>query len=130
MVFPLLVWAALQPTSTCATNPRCVSGDSGRTMPTDSKRILPQVIRVVEQAGASILKYYRSQVEVIYKKDQSPLTEADLVAHRMIVKELKRLTPRIPIISEESEPPGFELLANRRESQSTTSGISDPAPKR
>lgn len=42
---------------------------------------------------------------VQHKADQSPLTEADLAAHRLIIDGLKRHTPTVAVISEESFRP-------------------------
>ena len=36
------------------------------------------------------------------KNDRSPLTSADLASHRLITESLKKLTPDIPVLSEES----------------------------
>lgn len=48
------------------------------------------------------------------KADQSPLTEADLAAHRLIVEGLTRHTPEMPVISEESfQPDQMCTLGNR-----------------
>ncbi len=66
------------------------------------------LIEIVERAGAAILEVYESDFEVENKADESPLTKADLAAHEIIVAGLAELTPDIPIVSEESEPPGFE----------------------
>ncbi len=62
-----------------------------------------QVIEIARQAGESILSVYHSDtIDIWQKADHSPLTEADLLAHRTIVNGLNQLTPEIPIISEES----------------------------
>src|SRR5690606_18685317 len=45
---------------------------------------------------------YGTDFEASAKGDDSPLTEADLRAHRLIVAELARLTPGLPVLSEES----------------------------
>lgn len=66
-----------------------------------------QLVVIVEAAGAAILKVYNTNFEVQTKNDESPLTQADLAAHRVIVAGLEALTPQIPIISEESAPPAF-----------------------
>jgi 3'(2'), 5'-bisphosphate nucleotidase len=51
---------------------------------------------------------YRSGDYTISEKtDQSPVTEADLLSHRYITRNLKTLFPGIPIISEESSLKGF-----------------------
>jgi 3'(2'), 5'-bisphosphate nucleotidase len=44
---------------------------------------------------------YASDFAVERKDDRSPLTEADLAAHRIIVAGLARLTPEWPVLSEE-----------------------------
>ncbi len=59
------------------------------------------------QAGEAILQVYNSDFQVENKADDSPLTQADLASHQIIVDGLARVTPDIPIISEESVPPDF-----------------------
>ena len=60
-------------------------------------------LRVIcQNASDAILQvYHAANVESITKADCSPLTAADLAAHRIILDGLKVLTPTIPIISEE-----------------------------
>jgi len=61
------------------------------------------VVGIAHRAGAAIMEVYRSDdVGQTSKTDNSPLTLADLAAHRIIVEELTRLTPEIPILSEEA----------------------------
>ncbi len=60
------------------------------------------VIAIAREAGNAIMQVYAGRIAVESKDDNSPLTEADLAAHRVIVQELQRLTPEIPILSEES----------------------------
>ncbi len=67
------------------------------------------VIAVAEAAAADILDVYACDFEVARKQDASPLTEADLAAHRRIVAGLSTLTPDIPVLSEESAEACFEL---------------------
>ena len=62
---------------------------------------------IVLQAGKEILQVYNTEFAVQTKQDESPLTQADLAAHQVIVAGLKQLTPDNPIISEESELPAF-----------------------
>lgn len=64
---------------------------------------LDHVIAIAKQAGAAILQVYATDFSVKRKSDDSPLTQADLAAHDVIVQALKLLTPDIPILSEESE---------------------------
>ena len=62
------------------------------------------VALLARRAAEAILAIYAAPVTAVLKADQSPLTEADLVAHRLIVKGLAALTPALPVLSEESEP--------------------------
>ena len=66
------------------------------------------LIDLAAAAGREILKVYDTSFDVTTKEDASPLTEADLRAHRVIVDGLRELTPEVPVISEEAEPPLFE----------------------
>lgn len=65
------------------------------------------LVLIVEDAGAAIMEVYNSNFEVQTKSDESPLTQADLAAHQVIVRGLQALSPQLPIISEESTPPEF-----------------------
>jgi 3'(2'), 5'-bisphosphate nucleotidase len=65
---------------------------------------LPDVTRIAREAGVTILQIYNAaDVQVDFKADDSPLTQADLASHQHIVASLKALTPDIPVLSEESE---------------------------
>ena len=66
------------------------------------------LIELAAAAGREILEVYETSFDVTTKDDASPLTEADLRAHRVIVDGLRELTPEVPVISEEAEPPPFE----------------------
>lgn len=57
---------------------------------------------IARRAAGAILEVYQSEFAVRHKDDQSPLTAADLAAHRLIVAELAALTPQWPVLSEES----------------------------
>jgi 3'(2'), 5'-bisphosphate nucleotidase len=67
-----------------------------------------QLIDIVSRAGAAILEVYQGEIEVTNKSDASPLTQADLAAHEIIVRGLAEATPDVPIVSEESEAPSFD----------------------
>jgi len=60
------------------------------------------VIAIARDAGAAIMEVYRQDFTVEHKDDRSPLTQADLAAHRIIVAGLEKLTPDVPVLSEES----------------------------
>ena len=46
------------------------------------------------------------------KPDHSPVTEADLAAHQLIAAELRRLTPGVPVLSEEAAEVDFETRSS------------------
>lgn len=60
------------------------------------------VIGIAQDAAAAIMQVYASGFDVVLKADESPVTAADLAAHHCIVDGLSRLTPDLPILSEES----------------------------
>jgi len=70
--------------------------------------LLPGVRAIAEDAGEAIMQVYSREFEVEDKADDSPLTEADLAAHRIIVAGLEALTPSTPCLSEEGEAVEFE----------------------
>ena len=62
-----------------------------------------KIINIAQNAGRKILQIYNKEsFDYQLKTDNSPLTEADIAAHDLIEKELKIITPKIPVISEES----------------------------
>lgn len=71
-------------------------------MSLDLPELLLPVRDIAVAAGERILEVYGRDFQVESKDDKSPLTEADLAAHRHIVAALGALTPDIPILSEES----------------------------
>lgn len=69
--------------------------------------MLDALSEIATAAGQAILEHYDKPVPVDYKSDDSPLTAADLAAHRVIAAGLEKLAPEIPVISEESGLPDF-----------------------
>jgi 3'(2'), 5'-bisphosphate nucleotidase len=68
-----------------------------------SPKLLEEVAGIARQAAAEILAVYASgDAGTTLKGDDSPLTQADLRAHRLIASALDRLTPDIPMLSEEA----------------------------
>lgn len=59
-------------------------------------------IGIARDAGAAIMAVYAQDFDVELKSDHSPLTAADMAAHRIICAGLAALTPNIPVLSEES----------------------------
>jgi 3'(2'), 5'-bisphosphate nucleotidase len=71
--------------------------------------LLPHVVAVARAAGRAIMAVYRTDFDVRYKDDASPLTTADLAANRVIADGLRALTPELPLVSEEQAHAPFEV---------------------
>ncbi len=69
-------------------------------------------VDIARDAGKAILDIYTTNFEVEEKEDKSPLTAADLASHHLILSRLTKLTPDIPILSEESAKLPFEERAS------------------
>ena len=66
------------------------------------ERLVAAAAAIAGDAAAAILAVYETPFEVVEKDDRSPLTAADLAAHRVIVEGLRQLTPELPVLLEES----------------------------
>ena len=65
--------------------------------------IIPQLESLTRSLFPEILAIYKDpHFKTEHKKDGSPVTEADMVAHRAIIKFLEKNYSNIPIVSEES----------------------------
>lgn len=64
---------------------------------------IESLIALVQQAGVAVMDIYQEDFSIAQKSDNSPLTEADLAAHHILVDGLFKLTPQIPVLSEESD---------------------------
>lgn len=60
-----------------------------------------KVLQIAKQAGDKIMTIYDKDFAIYEKQDTSPLTEADLAAHKCIVSGLEAISS-LPILSEES----------------------------
>ncbi|NNG04397.1 MAG: 3'(2'),5'-bisphosphate nucleotidase CysQ [Inquilinus sp.] len=68
--------------------------------------LLRDLLALCRQADAAILRHYRAGTEGQSKADGSPVTIADTDSEAIILAGLKRLTPDIPIVSEERAAEG------------------------
>jgi len=69
---------------------------------------LEAVLEVAQEAGERIMEVYATDFNVEHKDDKTPLTQADMAAHNTIVAGLKKITPTLPVLSEESAQIPFE----------------------
>ncbi|SLM64391.1 MULTISPECIES: 3'(2'),5'-bisphosphate nucleotidase CysQ [Dickeya] len=65
--------------------------------------MLEQICQLAREAGDAIMHVYNGQqpLELEHKKDASPVTAADLAAHRVIARGLAAHFPDVPMLSEE-----------------------------
>ena len=63
--------------------------------------LLQGVIQLAHAAGDAILPFWRADVAVTAKADNSPVTAADVAAHHVLLDGLTALDPSIPVLSEE-----------------------------
>ncbi len=75
---------------------------------TDPCQYLDGVRAIALEAGRCILDVYERGFDVAEKADGSPLTAADRGAQEVIAAGLKRLSPDVPLLSEESAAAAFE----------------------
>ena len=68
----------------------------------DRMQLRETLMQLVRKAGVAIMTVYAQDFGVETKADDSPLTEADMSSHRVLVAGLEALSPALPIISEES----------------------------
>ena len=78
-----------------------------RPDPTTLSQLLEHAIVLARETGREIMRVYREGFDVHEKLDKTPLTTADLAAHRCILRGLGILEPHYPVISEESDAQPF-----------------------
>ena len=67
-------------------------------------KLTHDIIKIAKDAGFAILKVYKNpNIEVNLKDDDSPLTIADKASNEIITNALQKLTPEVPILSEEGK---------------------------
>ncbi len=69
------------------------------------------IMALSREAGECILEVYDTDFDVTHKSDNTPLTAADIAAHNSILEALGKLTPDVPVLSEESTGIPFEERA-------------------
>ena len=74
----------------------------------DLQQLLTGVLSIAREAGDTIMAIYNRDFSVQQKKDETPVTEADMAAHAVIDDGLEELAPEYPVLSEESAAIRFE----------------------
>ncbi len=77
-----------------------------------TERVISDVIEISEKAGNEILNVYNRDIDVQYKDDKSPITEADRISHHIILEGLKKINTNVPVLSEEGKDIPYEKRMN------------------
>ena len=81
-------------------------------MPTHEAPAIAEIVAVARAAGDVVLDVYHSgSITAASKSDSSPLTDADLRAHHLIVSRLAGLQPALPVLSEEASELSYATRA-------------------
>jgi 3'(2'), 5'-bisphosphate nucleotidase len=73
----------------------------------DKNGLALEFAQLCSEAGAAIMKIYATDFEARGKDDNSPVTDADEIAEKIILAGLSKLVPGIPVLAEESFAAGF-----------------------
>ncbi len=71
--------------------------------------LLPKLISLTSVTGETIMSLQKKSSDFIVKSDSTPLTQADNASHNLIADALEKITPDIPILSEESKETSFSV---------------------
>jgi 3'(2'), 5'-bisphosphate nucleotidase len=67
---------------------------------------LATLVAIAHDAGQVIMRHYQSGTEARKKSDQSPVTDADEEAERLILARLRDTAPDVPVVAEEEMASG------------------------
>jgi 3'(2'),5'-bisphosphate nucleotidase len=76
------------------------------TDPNDLDRLVAELVASARRAGEAIMEVYGGDFDVTTKADDSPVTAADHAAEVVILADLARIAPDIPVVSEEAAAVG------------------------
>ena len=68
----------------------------------DLKLFAESLIETFEDAGKESIRLYNKGLKIEIKKDKSPVSNGDLKVNDLITNKISKLTPNIPIVSEET----------------------------
>ena len=86
---------------------------TGRNAAFDFAKAAAVLTDTAARAGAAIMEHFHGPAEVKLKDDSSPVTLADKDSEAIILKDLKRLAPDIPVVSEEAADESSGELGDR-----------------
>ncbi len=72
--------------------------------------LLMNVVEIARGAASVVKRHYEANTQKVWlKNDNSPVTTADCESQAFLISELNKITPEIPIISEESDLPEYSV---------------------
>ncbi len=66
------------------------------------KKIAEGLIDIFNIAGKDSIDLYKKGLKIEIKQDKSPVSNGDLKVNKLITDKIKKITPNIPIVSEET----------------------------
>lgn len=73
----------------------------------DFRELAVALVATAQKAGAAIAAAYHPSAAVRYKSDRSPVTDADHAAEEIVLRDLSKLMPHVPVIAEEQVAAGI-----------------------
>ena len=68
----------------------------------DLQEISEKLIPAFKKAGNVALELQNKKIKITQKSDGTPVTDGDLETNKIVVEAIKKLTPNIPVVSEET----------------------------
>jgi 3'(2'), 5'-bisphosphate nucleotidase len=72
------------------------------TGPLPLASLLAELVPLIHEAGALVMRVYATDFQIEIKGDESPVTLADQCAEKVIFEGLQRIAPGIPVVGEEA----------------------------
>ncbi len=67
---------------------------------------LQTLVQIAQAAGTVVMRHYEAGCDARIKADRSPVTDADEEAEKLILAELARHFPKVPVVAEEAAAAG------------------------
>jgi 3'(2'), 5'-bisphosphate nucleotidase len=77
------------------------------SLPADRNALAFEFARICSLAAIKVMEVYNSDFDARGKADRSPVTDADELAEAIILDELEKLVPGVPVLAEESFSAGL-----------------------
>jgi len=88
----------------------------------DVRERLQELLEVIRDADKAVLDvYHKNSAKVQTKIDNTPVTQADIASHEILMSGLRKLFPTIPVVSEEGD-----VAENRKTVKSECFWLVDP----